>query len=175
MPIHIPSTVSPAYDFSIDGDHNEPHTTYTLQVTFKPQKKGQSKFTFTIECGEDKEPVLIKVKGTGESRDIKYSLTPDSLNFGKQALGQSSERIGGIKNTGNVPIAFDRVEISGEGKDAFTWEPDEGSGTLEPGQMRSMRVAFCPASGAKKYSATLVVHSDSPLLQIKIPLSGQGV
>jgi hypothetical protein len=148
-----------------------PSASCTAQVRFQPEDAGAKRAQFTL-VGNQGEPFQINLTGAGV--DPQVSLTPQSHDFGKQAVGTSSRgQVFALTNNGDTSLQLSGASIVGANEDQFRLAGDDCTDvTLQPGAGCAVRVKFAPdARGAR--SATLRITGDGGSLTAA--LSGAGV
>jgi len=107
---------------------------------------------------------------TQQGSPVKIGVTPDSIDFGTQKTGELVESDIAISNGGSSALNITSVELTGSSD--FSRSTD--CSLLSAGNSCQTVAGFKPTSiGAK--NATLVIHSDDPVLPTyNVPLTGTG-
>ncbi|RPI54861.1 MAG: tandem-95 repeat protein [Acidobacteria bacterium] len=101
-------------------------------------------------------------------------LTPDSVQFGNQAVGNASEaRVITIRNVGNAPLTFAGTTIIGTNAAEFARSTNCGA-SLAPGLNCQIGVTFTP-TGTGPRSATIQIRTDALGSPHAIRLMGIGI
>ncbi len=146
----------------------------SVRVTFTPTAAGIRTGTVTIMDSTSASPHSFTLTGTGVAASTTIKITPTSLAFSDQAVGQTTSRALTIvvTNTGNVPVIIDRVVESGDFR-----VTSNGCTTLAfrtPDSTCNISVVFTPtAVGARTGSITITDNATgSPQI---VTLSGNGL
>lgn len=106
------------------------------------------------------------------------SLTPSTLSFGNEAVGQTSgPRAATFKNTQTVPLTISSIVIAGGTAPAdYAWGGTcpISPNTLGPGSICSISVTFTPSDSASRTASLTVTDSASNSPQ-SIALTGTGI
>ena len=92
----------------------------------------------------------------------RITISPDPISFGQQSLGDTPASLqAAVENTGENAITITDTTIGGEGQDDFAITSGGGSVTLQPGQERTLWIAYDPVSASSGTEvATLTVSTD---------------
>lgn len=142
--------------FSIDPGEQE-----VVPVYFMPVEEIDYSATLFIESNDpDQQVVSLPLSGTGVTEAAIISLTPDTIDFDEIILHNSVDAPLLIRNIGNLDLAIDAPELSGD--EAFSF--DEGGitwpHTLEPGDEVSLMLTFSPAD-VGLHEAVLLFESNA--------------
>ncbi len=108
---------------------------------------------------------------TFTTRAPVLSVAPSALAFGQVSVGDTSQAQSlQIENTGDAPLAITSVALSST--DHFLMRSDTEESTLSPGDVRTLELAFAPASGGVQ-STTLNIESNGG--SAAVDLTGTGV
>jgi hypothetical protein len=142
----------------------------TVQVTFSPTappgpQSGQLSFTDNAAGS----PQTVALTGTGVANSPVVSLSPPSLPFGSQPVGQTTAAQGvTLTNTGNALLNISSISVAGDYAQTNTC----GS-TLAAGANCAVQVTFTPTlAGAR--NGTLSITDDAGGSPQTVPLSGTG-
>jgi hypothetical protein len=145
-----------------------------VRVTFSPTAAGVRSGTVTITDSTSASPHSFSLSGTGVATSETITITPASLDFADQAVGQTSARALTIvvTNTGNLPVTIDRVVESGDFR-----VTSNGCSTLAfrtPPATCNINVVFTPtAVGAR--TGTVVITDNATGSPQTVVLSGNGL
>jgi P pilus assembly chaperone PapD len=129
-----------------------PQASETFNVEFAPKSTGSVTGTLSIESAGVSQN--FNVKGAGTKAQAKLQTDPVSIDFGKLAVKNTSQRKVTITNTGNARCTITKVSLSGTG---FSISGVPSQLVLDPQQTASFEVTFKPqAKGATKGSIGFV-------------------
>jgi Beta-propeller repeat/HYDIN/CFA65/VesB-like, Ig-like domain len=119
--------------------------TCTIQVTFTPAQTGSVTDQVTITDDASRSPQTITVTGTGVTSAGTLSVSPTSLTFAAQTVGQTSPaQTIQLVNTGNTAVNISSIDATGDFAETNT------CGTLPTvlnvGASCSISVTFTPIS-----------------------------
>jgi len=102
---------------------------------------------------------------------ISLSVEPEEIDFGEVGVGRVQNSNLTIRNTGNVNIIIDAIDLE-EGVFSVDFEnPVE----INPEQSLELTVSFSPLERGD-FATEMIVHSNSQdTPEVSIPLSGEGV
>jgi len=134
-------------------------STHSITATYK----GDANFASSTS------PVLSQVVLGAAAK-----LSPTSLSFGNQTLGTSSApQPITIKNTGDVPLTFTSITITGTNLGSFAQTNNCGS-SIAGGATCTISVTFDPKA-AGSLSAAVTFSDNAPSKVQKVPVTGVGV
>jgi hypothetical protein len=127
-------------------------------VRFQPDSAGAKAATLTL-VGDQGQPFQMNLTGVGV--DPQASLTPESHDFGRQAVGTSSRgQTFALTNTGDTPLQLSGASIVGADADQFRLAADECTDvTLQAGAGCAVQVKFAPDAKGPR-SARLRIMGD---------------
>jgi PGF-CTERM protein len=145
--------------------------TQGITLSFTPQSGGDKRATLVIETNDPNDGTIrVKLTGAGSQPDV--SVTPATVAFGEVGTETTLTRNVTVRNVGGAPLAVENVTLAGA--DAFTIVAGNGSGTLVPGETRTVTIRLAP-DAAGGLSGTLTVNSDDPdEPSVAVSLSGVG-
>ncbi len=116
----------------------------------------------------------FSVPGCGSTGSPTLTLSPGSVNFGRQAFGTSSGNTSiTVTNTGTTAVTFTSIAVTGANASNFPESTNCGS-SLAGGSSCTIFVAFAPAT-AGTFSAAVTVTSNATGSPQNVSLSGTGV
>jgi hypothetical protein len=141
-------------------------------LVFTPSQPGQRTGGFTVTAAELSKPLLVALSGTGVPASGIFA-TPQSINFGSYALGQTSPtQFVTLTNNGGVPLTHLAWAVSGD----FILPSGVSTcgATLAIGAQCQIGVAFTPSQGGLRSGTftTTAAELNQPLL---VALSGTGL
>jgi hypothetical protein len=167
-----------AANFAISGDSGEatlaPGEARTVQVTFTPSGAGLVDAQLTIQHNDTRpaSPQKVGLSGIGQVPTI--SLSASLLPFSNQLVGSSSaEQTLTVTNTGQAPLVMGSLAIEGAHAGEFS-VTDSSSGTLAPGESRTIGVRFTPAARGVR-TASLSISDNAEGSPHRVGLSGTGI
>ncbi len=156
-----------------------PHSSCTINVTFKPGTVGAKSAFVTLTDSAPNTPQNIPLAGTGLGAAVQ--LSPTSLNFGNETVGLGASRSVTLTNTGNLPLSLTTVAITGVSSGAY----HIASGTTcingsivqptpQPNSTCVINVTFAPLSTGSK-TAAVSLTDNSVGGPKSLGLSGTGI
>src|SRR5258708_11937829 len=116
----------------------------------------------------------FSVPSCGSTGSPTLTLSPTSINFGRQAFGTSSgNKSITVTNTGSTTITFTSIGVTGANASSFP-ESTNCSSSLTAGSSCTIFVAFAP-NAAATFSASVTVTSNATGSPQNVALSGTGV
>ena len=142
--------------------------TVTLQAA--PVAAGAFSATLTLASNAANGNASVGLSGTAAAPAPSLTATPSAIAFGTQTIGATAVAQSVVlANTGNVVITFSNIGLTGS--NTFSVGGSDCGATLAVGASCSTALRFAPtAAGA--VSASLVVASNAPALQVGISGSG---
>jgi len=127
-----------------DSDVLAPGEQRAVSVAFAPRRLGLATAELRVVVCDGCEPAVVPLKGMGIAS--KLEVTPLRLDFGRVALGASAEQSITVRNQGSEPLKWSGVELQDNpgGVYRVVSAPVLGGGTLAPGAVVEVRVAFTP-------------------------------
>ena len=153
-----------------------------IRLIFHPRTTGTDlTATLIISDNASGSPQSVTLTGTPSAAVPGVTITPESLSFGSQAVGESSPvGVVTITNTGSSTLNITSGATLG-GTDASEFKLQRGtdacpeaSGQLQPRASCTIAVTFAPLNAGEK-SAQIVVLDDGAGSPHAIPLSGTAV
>ncbi|HET9177443.1 MAG TPA: SBBP repeat-containing protein [Terriglobia bacterium] len=146
--------------------------TCSIQVTFTPTQTGSVTDQITITDNAAGSPQAITVTGGGVTSAGTLSITPTSLTFAAQTVGQASPaQTVQLTNTGNTAINISNITTSGD------FAQTNSCGTLPTvlnvGATCSISVTFTPASTGSR-TGSLTIDDDANNNPQGVSLTGTG-
>ena len=153
------------------GSPLNPSASCTAQVRFQPDSAGPKVAQLSFFGDQDGG---AQVNLTGVGVDPQASLTPESHDFGRQALGTSSRAEAfALTNQGTTPLRLSGASIVGADADQFRLAADDCTDvTLPAGARCAVQVRFAPDAGGAR-SARLRLTGDGGT--VSASLTGAGV
>jgi len=175
VPVTIFSAVASG-DYLASGcvQNLNPGVSCGVRVSFTPTASGSRTGTVTITDSTAASPHTFTLTGTGVTSAQTISITPSSLVFADQAVGQTTARALTVvvTNTGNAVVTFDRVVESGDFRIT-----SNGCTTLSfrtPPAVCNINVVFTPtATGAR--TGSIVLTDSATGSPQTVTLSGNGL
>jgi len=176
---NVPATIFSAVasgDYLATGcvQNLNPGASCGVRVSFTPAASGSRTGTVTITDTTTASPHTFTLTGTGVTSAQTITITPSSLVFADQAVGQTTARALTVvvTNTGNAVVTFDRVVESGDFRITAN-----GCGTLSfrtPPATCNISVVFTPtATGAR--TGSIVLTDSATGSPQTVTLSGNGL
>lgn len=146
--------------------------TCSIQVTFTPTQTGSVTDQITITDNAAGSPQAITVTGGGVTSAGTLSVSPSSLTFAAQTVGQTSPaQTVQLTNTGNTAINISNITTSGD----FAQTNSCGAlpTVLNVGATCSISVTFTPASTGSR-TGSLTIDDDANNNPQGVSLTGTG-
>jgi hypothetical protein len=148
----------------------------TVKAIFTPTSLGGKAARVTIPSDDPTSPTQVPLTGTGT--DPAQTVSPSSLDFGKQLVGTTSALQTVTLGNGpgaSAPDVIEAVDIAGADADRFQIVSDSCSGqTLAAGAQCQVKVRFVPTTVGTR-TALLEIASDDSSSPASVPLEGEGV
>jgi hypothetical protein len=146
--------------------------TCAIQVTFTPTQTGPVTDQITISDDAASSPQTVTLTGAGVTSGGTISVSPTSLTFAAQTVGQtSSAQTVQVANTGNTAVTISSIAATGDFAETDTC--GNLPAVLNVGTSCSISVTFTPtASGAR--SGSITIKDDAISSSQAITLSGTG-
>ena len=129
----------------------------TVTVNFTPQSGGAKNAVLSFADNAAGSPQSIAISGTGLSPLLQLSTT--SLNFASQSVGTQSSQSVILTSTGNAPVGFNLISISGANAGDFSQTSTCFPAIGAPGNC-TVSVTFNPTSAGSR-SATLCISDNA--------------
>ncbi len=144
-----------------------PGTSKTFYVTFSPLVDGIQNGAIYFYHNASSIRSTVVVSGNGVSP--KFSVNPNSLNFGNVVLGSDSTKSVTVTNTGTSALIINNMTSS---NGQFTVDPTPI--TILPGAAYNIDITFAPLSDGLKTGYIYFYHNASNLKD-SVSVSGTGV
>lgn len=146
----------------------------TVSISFTPAAAGVRSAQLQVADNAAGSPHTVALTGNGTAVGAPaVTLTPASLSFGNQPVGQASAAsLVVLANTGNSPLTLASIAVSGANAVDFA-QTNACSGTIAPAASCSISVIFTPAfSGSRSAQITIADNASGSPHQVQ--LSGTG-
>ncbi|MEM8995995.1 MAG: choice-of-anchor D domain-containing protein, partial [Acidobacteriota bacterium] len=162
--------------FSDSGDTGEatwaPGQSRTVDLAFDPSDPGIKSAALRILSDDaDESSVDVALAGVGVEPEITVSplsLSFDAVDVGSQGVPQSVT----ITNDGSAALTLTAVTLTGDGAAHFQITDDSGEVTLEPGETRSLDLAFAPTESGSFVAGLSLTSNDVDEATVDVVLSG---
>ena len=105
----------------------------------------------------------------------EIAVSPDAIDFGTLAEGESTTEVLTIENTGSAPLEGD-VALTAETVGAFTLSSGAGAFELAPGGSQTVEVIFAPEEASSFEGAVAISHNaNNEPNPVEVALSGEGI
>ncbi len=166
-PLELEEGAPFSHDAGEDGFQLEPNEERAVAVTFAPEEEGEFVDFLNIASNGGEVQVRLTAR-TGVPGPPVLVADPDTVEFGRVLIEESSQRRITIRNEGETAAEL-TIEAAAEG--AFQWEGIEGR-LINPGADYVHTVQFQPnRSGEFQTELTLSSQEED----VSIPISGRGV
>lgn len=147
--------------------------TCTIQVTFTPTQTGPVTDEITVTDDAQGSPQTITVTGTGVTSAGSLSVSPGSLSFAAETVGEtSSPQTLQIVNSGTTAVNLTSISVS-SGDFAETNTCGTLPTVLNVGAACSISIAFSPTATGSR-TGTLTIDDDAANGPQSVPLAGTG-
>jgi hypothetical protein len=166
---------------STPSDHSDtaPCCRPTFFIDYGDYEGGDATGNFAFGAWAERQLGTPNRANVGTVLGVGANLTPNSLDFGSQAVGGQSgpqtvtlTNTGGTAITGVAPVVTGAVGLSGPAAGDFAISADGCSNrVLGAGESCSVQALLAPGSTGDK-AATLTISSNAPAAQRSVALSG---
>ena len=140
-----------------------------LNVNFTPTAAGTRTGAVTINDNSPDSPQMVPLTGTGVAQTPTVSVSPTSLNFGKQKIGTiSAPRTVTVTNTGVSPVVISSVMTT-----APFAQTNHCLGSLPVATSCTISVTFVPKTNRAQTRRVTITNNAAGSPQV-VTLSGQG-
>jgi hypothetical protein len=152
--------------------------TCSISVRFQPKGRGERDAALVVRFVGGLEPVRARLRGTGLGQP-EIVLATTRVDFGDAELGAGPETESTtVRNSGNIPLRFDSIELEGADADDFRIVQGENGCSpkrgLKPRTACTLTVRFTPSAVGER-TASLVVRHDAPGSPSTLELAGVGL
>ncbi|MFH1941930.1 MAG: LamG-like jellyroll fold domain-containing protein [bacterium] len=145
-------------------------TNRVTPVRFTPAAVGMVRDTLIILSNDPDRSVLrIPMEGTGILGPYLYTTT-ERLNFGRVLIGETTDRLLVVSNTGDQPLSISNIAWT---SGVFQAAPREA--TIAPRNQRTITVTFAPSISAVIRDTLVITSNDPTQNPFRIPMMGTGV
>ncbi len=150
-----------------------PGASCTISVVLTPSAAGVRSATLSFTHNAAGTPATVSLTGTGVAST--FTVTPNSVKFGKVTINTTKTGSVTVKNTGSIPFTPSRAEVTGSGAAAFTVQPSTAclGVPLAPGRTCTVFVDFRPTARTT-YAGTLTVFGDASSVPASVSVSMGG-
>jgi hypothetical protein len=142
-----------------------------LQLYFTPASSGLQSGSLTLKVASPGSSSVINFNGAGISATGTLSVSPVSLNFGSETVGNSHQLTVSLENTGNSAVKVSGISVSNA---SFTTGGGVSGATLAAGQSATLDVIFNPKA-ATAQSGTVKISSNASNSSLTFSVAGSGV
>ena len=141
----------------------------SISVAFTPADMGARRATLAVTSDASNSPRVVFLTGNGVTPISGATLSPTSLDFGKQDQGTlSAVSTVTLKNSGTATLNISSISSSADFPQTNTC-----AATLNPGATCQIKVQFSPSQVGSE-QGTLTVNDDAPGSPQLVPLTGTG-
>ncbi|MGD0921682.1 MAG: choice-of-anchor D domain-containing protein [Terriglobia bacterium] len=146
----------------------------TINVRFAPTAQGSAAGSLTLFSRLQTSPQIVALSGTGAPPGPLVLLSPSSLIFSDQVVGQSSApQMVTLTNNGTATLNISGISIIGPNSGDFG-QANNCAATLAASLSCTIDITFTPTATGSR-TATLSISSDAPGSPHTVPLSGTGI
>ncbi len=139
----------------------DPEANCTFSITFTPPEGGSLAATLLIYDNAPGNPQSVTLSGVGIGIIPTVLLSPGSLNFQQEPVGQTSPpQTVNLINNGTGPLAINQIQIAGDNKKDFSQSNQCGS-TLNAGDSCGIMVTFTPTVAGPRQAILKVTDNAS--------------
>jgi hypothetical protein len=144
----------------------------TISVTFTPLASGSRTASVSITDNAAGSPQTVSLSGTGAGAVV--SLSPASLAFGSQPVGNSTAQTVTLSNTGNAALSITSLALAGTNASDFAQSNTcTSSSPLAASATCTISVTFTPAASGSRTASLSIADSATGSPQT-VGLSGTG-
>jgi len=148
-----------------------PGQSRALSIRFAPSAAGELQATLSIESNDTDQPT-VTVGLSGKALGVPgISVIPSEIDFGTLVLGQSSERILTVRNTGSAELNVSSLKVNDP---AFTVS-GETAFTLTSGASKRVTIRFLPTTVGQRQVNLIIESNDTNQPTLSVVLSGRAV
>jgi hypothetical protein len=140
-------------------------------LVFTPTATGYVAASASITSTASNGTLTLTMSGTGVAAIPSLTVTPATLAFGNEPVGNTQTLTATLKNTGNASVTVSTVGVSVA--DVQTGGGVSGA-TIKPGQTATLSVSFSPKK-AETVSGSVIITSNAAGSPTTIQVSGTGV
>lgn len=148
-----------------------PDETVACTLVFTPTKTGYVAGSASITSTASNRTLTLTMSGSGVATTPALTVTPMTLLFGNEPVGNTQTQVVTLKNSGNSNVMVLSVGVSAA--DVQTGGGVNGA-TIAPGQTATMSVSFSPKK-AETVSGSVIIMSNAAGSPKTIQVSGTGV
>jgi len=142
-----------------------------FKTVFTPTAAGtkNAELTVTYTDSTTAEPVPLQAVAV-DSGQPQLEVSPSSHDFGTVMVGTSSYQNFAIKNTGNVNVGLDNIDLTGDSNDftGYKWSRCAYLGVLYPNESCNLYMSFMPSSEGAKQANLSVSSNDVPTVNVAL-------
>jgi HYDIN/CFA65/VesB family protein len=142
-----------------------------FNLAFSPATIGLHTGSLTVTTSNPNVPLVINVSGTGIPATRTLAVTPTTLDFGSETVGETHVMTANLKNTGNEDVTVSGISVSDS---QFTTSGSVAGLTLAPGQSAPLNVIYAPKT-ASTQSGTVQISSNATNSPATIAVMGTGI
>ncbi|RKH96831.1 choice-of-anchor D domain-containing protein [Corallococcus sp. AB030] len=139
----------------------------TFQVSYKPTETTAENGVLEVQSNAPRA-AQVTLRGTGTTASMETSVT--ALTFGSQFLGEASQRVVELRNTGTSPVTITGLDPV----DGFSLSGLPLPHVVGPGTSHPFYVVFEPPRPGD-YAGSLAVRHDASSTPLTITVQGSGV
>ncbi len=143
----------------------------SFEVTFTPQSNGNLSSTITIQSNDPRNSE-INIELTGKGKGPEIYIFPNPIDFKTVAVNLSSSLQVSVRNSGELDLIINSLQISGDQEFSITSNSCSGK-TLQPSESCTLTITFSPMQ-VGDYQAFLIITSNDPSSPTSIPILGIG-
>jgi Zn-dependent metalloprotease len=158
-PFHLPASTA----FTVI-----PGASHDITVFFSPEVVGAQQATLTLHSSDPNHPtwsVILFGSGSGIPR---LAITPQALDFGTIALGQSPQNTLTLRNVGSGELLVSAIQSS---QPAFSVSGQTRFG-LEPDAQHATLIQFTALTAGQQRGTVTISSNDSGQPEMAVPASG---
>ena len=151
-----------------------PGEAVVVDVTFRPPRTGRWVGDLRLELDPDAglDPLVVPVSGTGVPNAIRAQ--PESVDFGRAALGRAVTATVVFENAGSEPQEVQAVGLAPASAPVFSARLTAAV-TLAPRERLPVAVRFAPGESGAHEGELLLLASGVPAPLSRVGLFGEGI
>jgi hypothetical protein len=133
--------------------------TCTITVTFSPTTQGSLSGSVSVYDDAQNSPQAVSLSGTGTTVTMLFDTY--NVQFGSLCLGDETESIINLTNTGNDTMTITSAVVGGSGSEFFTYTGGSCGSTLAAGATCSYQITASGPGTTAQQTGTFTVTSSN--------------
>jgi WD40 repeat protein/outer membrane protein OmpA-like peptidoglycan-associated protein/Mg-chelatase subunit ChlD len=121
-----------------------PNESKSIEIQFQPKKAGENMAEISVASAARSTEKAISGKGIKP----EYRVLNNQINFGLVDIKHTSDTLLPlIRNTGNNPLKLKNINLTGAGKQQFSFDNLNPVSRIDPGKTGEVKISFTPKDG----------------------------